>query len=851
MRPAGVGMVTSVERRAWVVVGALAVALALVHGFLFLAIRDLSALRHHEQDHRDFAAAVQELNLLVTEAEGDVRGYHITTDEQFREDYLRSKQRADDALAVLGEHPTGGSVSELVRLTHRRFELLDEALDLRDEQGMDAVAEFIRGEPSTLTNQVRILADAIIEESAIRADAEARSADRRAAFAGGAVLAASVAAFGLLLWIALLNRRRARQARDAEAALRHRFGAFAQAMPSASFSVFADYTIVDWNAAATNAFGVDPAAAIGADLRYLIPGDPGVRIVAALDEARSTGAAVDLELVVRPEGGPQVDLEGVAFPILGAEGPMMGAVLRDLTALHEVQRAEEATRGIMRLVVETSVEAIITVNRRGRILLFNPAAERYLRIPATEAVGRDLLEFIAGGDRAAVREALAGARRGGAASSQAPQLRIRARAFDGSEFPAEANVASLGDAGEATAAVTLRDLSDQERWERSLTEARLQAEAANLAKSQFLSRMSHELRTPMNVILGYSQLLELDEQATQEQKDSVGHIHKAGRHLLALIDEVLDLSRVEGGELSLSLEPVLLAELANESVAMIRPLAAANQVRFETDSDSCQYMVMADKQRIKQVLINLLSNAIKYNVPQGSVDLSCTHAGDGTVRLLVRDTGPGLSEAQQARIFQPFERLGAEFSPVPGTGLGLALCKRLVEAMSGRIGVTSEVGRGSTFWVDLPEAEDTFEPGPQSAPRAVLSPLSRGSIANVLYIEDNLSNFRVIEEVARRIGNIRLIPAMQGGLGLDLARESQPDLVLLDLDLPDMPGTEVLQALRGDPRTGSVPVVVITADASARQEERLLDAGAAAYLTKPVDLSALRATFARFLEEPA
>ncbi len=562
------------DRREWAALGVLAVAFALVHGFLFFALRDLDAARRDEEDHHQLATDARTLALLTTEAEADLRGYHISGDERFREEYMATWKRAEEALAAIAEpraHAADSRVPELISLVDRRFELFDEALQLRDEVGLEAVAAFIRAEPADLSNNIRTLAAAIAEDSSASAAADARSADRQANLAGGAVIASSIAGFGLLAWIALLSRRSARHARESELGFRRRFGAFAGATPSAAFSVTADHTVVDLNAAASRAFHTDQQRAIGARLDSLIGGDAGSRIVAALDEARATGAPVDLEVVVRADGGRAVDLGGVAFPILGGDEPMMGAVLRDLTDLHEAQRAEEQTRRIMSLVVENSVEAIITVNRRGRILLFNPAAERYLRIPATEAVGRDLVDFVVDEDRPALVEALSGAWAGEGHAAEAKELRIQARSFDGNTLPVEAHVANLAGAGDAAAAVTLRDLSQQERWERSLTEARAQAEGANLAKSQFLSRMSHELRTPMNVILGYSQLLELDDLVTRDQQESVGHIYKSGRHLLSLIDEVLDISRIESGDLSLSLEPVLISELVEESVAMVGP----------------------------------------------------------------------------------------------------------------------------------------------------------------------------------------------------------------------------------------------------------------------------------------
>jgi PAS domain S-box-containing protein len=834
------------------VIGVLAGAVLLVQGFLFFSLKGVAESQNGQQEHRDFEAAIQHLVLLTVNAEATARAYSITGDEITRQEYAQLRRKAEtelDAVSALRLHFQDDRVSKLGALIRRRFDLLDEGIRLRDEQGPDALAGFIRALPP-LTADITLLGEEITADSAADAEADARAADRRALYAGIAALVSTIASFGFLAWVAVLNVRSASRARSAEADLRRRFAAFSEAMPAAAFSITADHTVVDWNAAASEKFGVEPGAAIGARLTGIVPAEPAARIIAAAGRALATAQPVDLDLVLDRGAAPPLELQGAVFPILGGEEPRIGAVLRDQTALLQAQRAEAAARHTMSLVVESSVEAVVTVDRGGRILQFNPAAESSFKIPAAEAIGRDLIDFIADDHRHALLAALGTTNQGDGAAEGTGPIRLRVRPSDGNEFPVEVHVARLAGAGEAAAVVTLRDLTEQEEWERAVTEARLQAEAANLAKSQFLSRMSHELRTPMNVILGFSQILQLDDTASDDQKESVGHILKAGKHLLSLIDEVLDISRIESGDVSFSLEPVVLADLVAECVDLLRPLAASNEVRFQTNAQSCGHTVMADKQRLKQVILNLLSNAIKYNVPQGMVDLTCDHPGNGMVRLRVRDTGFGMTETQLAKLFQPFERLGAERSSVPGTGLGLALSKGLVEAMSGRIGVSSEPGVGSTFWVDLPEVIVPAAAPPAAADAPVITRLRRRSRATVLYIEDNLENLRVIERILPLFGDIQLIPAMQGRIGVDLAQQVAPDLILLDLNLPDLPGTEVLRLLRRDPRTRDVPVAIITADASAHQQQRLFEAGASAYLTKPIDVPVFLATLARFLDEP-
>jgi signal transduction histidine kinase/CheY-like chemotaxis protein len=372
--------------------------------------------------------------------------------------------------------------------------------------------------------------------------------------------------------------------------------------------------------------------------------------------------------------------------------------------------------------------------------------------------------------------------------------------------------------------------------ENALREAKQDAERANLAKSEFLSRMSHELRTPMNAVLGFAQLLELDSPRA-EQRESLGQILKGGRHLLGLIDEVLDISRIEAGHLSVSLEPVPLGDVIHEALDLIHPLAEKWNVRFAgVPARAADRFVLADRQRLKQVLLNFLSNAAKFNRPDGTVTVSVDDVSGERLRLTVTDTGLGIPPAKMARLFTPFDRLGAEETGVEGTGLGLALTRRLVEAMGGTVGADSAVDRGSTFWVELCRVEGPA--GTVTLPAEASAQTSR-SAGTVLCIEDNLPNLRLVEGVLAHRPAVKLLSAMQGGLGLELAQEHLPSLILLDLQLPDIPGTEVLRRLQRDPRTRQIPVVVLSADATPGQTKRLLADGAREFLTKPLDVKEL------------
>jgi PAS domain S-box-containing protein len=384
------------------------------------------------------------------------------------------------------------------------------------------------------------------------------------------------------------------------------------------------------------------------------------------------------------------------------------------------------------------------------------------------------------------------------------------------------------------------DMTEIKKVEMALRSAEADAQRANEAKSDFLSRMSHELRTPLNAVIGFGQLLALDD-LSSDQREATEQIVKGGNHLLALINEVLDISRIESGGLTLSLEPVEIAEVVNEALGLVRHLGDGRRVTVEEQSPPSATYVRADRQRLRQVLLNLVTNAIKYNRDGGSVALSCAEADGDRLRLVVTDTGIGIPAAAMDRLFSPFDRLGAEHTDVEGTGLGLALTKRLVEAMGGSIGAQSVAGQGSTFWVEL----DLTTPGEiveaSNEPVASLSQSSDHPDVTVLYIEDNQANVRLVQRILSMREGVGALVAMQASLGLDIARAQSPDLILLDLNLPDMPGAEALRRLQADPATASIPVVVISADATPGRIARLRAEGAVDYLPKPFEISRLLA----------
>jgi PAS domain S-box-containing protein len=496
-----------------------------------------------------------------------------------------------------------------------------------------------------------------------------------------------------------------------------------------------------------------------------------------------------------------------------------------------------------RSLFESNVDALMTTDPLGIITDVNKQMEALTGCTRDELIGAPFKNYFTDPERAEASIKLV------LSEKKITNYELTARARDGKETVVSYNATTFYDRDRRLQGVfaAARDVTELKRFELTLQEknvelesAKTVAEKANLAKSEFLSSMSHELRSPLNAILGFAQLMESDSPPpTPTQLESIGQILQAGWHLLKLIDEVLDLAKVESRQVPLSREPVLLSEVMMECQGMIEPQAQQRGIRTTFPQFDIPYYVNADRTRVKQIIINLLSNAIKYNCEQGTVDVDCTVSGPERIRISVKDTGAGLTPEEVAQLFQPFNRLGQEAGSEEGTGIGLVVSKRLVELMGGAIGVESSVGAGSVFWFELISvAEPRLNTeGVEAAALPQPHVPREAGVHTLLYVEDNPANLKLVAQIIARNPGIRLLTAVNGTSGIEIARESQPEVILMDINLPGISGFEALRILREDPATAHIPVIAISANAIPRDIATGLEAGFFRYLTKPIKVN--------------
>ncbi len=522
----------------------------------------------------------------------------------------------------------------------------------------------------------------------------------------------------------------------------------------------------------------------------------------------------------------------------------------------EVQRQNALLKaGALEKAILTSASfSIIATNEKGIILLFNAGAERMLGYTAAEVLNKispsdmhDPQEVVARAQALSIELATEIAPGFEALAFKASRgiediYELNYICKDGSRIPALVSITALrDDAGEIIGYLLIStNNSAHKRVELDLNEAIAAAEKANRAKSDFLSGMSHELRTPLNAILGFAQLMESGAPApTPAQKRNIDQILKAGWYLLELINEILDLALIESGKVTLSGEPVSLAEVMLECRAMIEPQAVKRGIVMSFPRLETPRFVKADRTRVKQVLINLLFNAIKYNRPAGMVAVECSLVSPDAIRISVRDTGAGLTPQQLTQLFQPFNRIGKEAGVEEGTGIGLVVTKRLVELMGGIIGAESIVGEGSVFWIELGLTSAPLLAVEEAALAALTDPqVAAGApLRTLLYVEDNPANLELVEQLIARRPDLRLLSAADASLGIEFARAYQPEVILMDINLPGINGLEALKILRADPLTAHIPIIALSANAVPRDIEKARQAGFFDYVTKPIKVN--------------
>lgn len=544
--------------------------------------------------------------------------------------------------------------------------------------------------------------------------------------------------------------------------------------------------------------------------------------------------------------GSRVALVVSVSALHGSDGGRIGYLMVgiDNTARKHAEDKLRWTEESFRLMVECVTDcAIVMLDPQGFVMSWNTGAQRIQGYREDEIVGQHFSLFYGA-------DALAGGKAGRDLEAAAAQGRFEDEGWrtrkDGSVFWANVVFTPIrGPLGELRGFAKLtRDLTQHRRAEAALTDARSVAEKANQQKSDFLSSMSHELRSPLNAILGFAQLMELDSPPpTAAQQSSLDQILKGGWYLLDLINEILDLASIESGKLSLSLEPLSLHEVIRDCRMMIEPQLQQRGIRMQSSAGDTWGFVHADRTRLKQVLLNLLSNAIKYNRQNGTVTLLCRPVARGRLRISVHDTGEGMPADKLAHLFEPFNRLGQESGAQQGTGMGLVVSKRLVELMGGAFGVASTPGVGSEFWLELGTAEPPQGVADPDATTDAPPPRSPDTpMRKLLYVEDNPANLKLVEQLIALRSDLHLLNAADGLLGVEMARAYQPELILMDLNLPGISGLDALKRLREDPATAHIPVVALSANAMPHAIRTGLEAGFYRYLTKPIKVNAFFAT---------
>jgi len=615
-------------------------------------------------------------------------------------------------------------------------------------------------------------------------------------------------------------------------------------------------TLVLVNSSAERMFGYDHDELLGQPIEALIPASirshHHLHLASYVAEPRLRPMGSNLELHGRRKDGAELPVEISLSPLTTDRGLLIIAGVRDVTDRRELQREKQRATAYLLSAIEAVQDVFVLFDENDRAVMVNSAARQLPGTGGEPIIGRtfeDLLRSsIAGGlyelgtedPEAFFARRLAYHR----APSGVFELRTRPERH---MRITERKTASGG------TVTILADITDDANRAAELSQAREQSEAASAAKSEFLSSMSHELRTPLNAILGFAQLLERDRKQplSDRQLERLGHVLRGGEHLLRLIDDVLDLSRIEAGRVSVSSEPVDIADVLAEVVHTLEPMAARAEIHLAADAVAPGApRVIADRTRLAQILMNFGSNAIKYGRPDGHVAFRI-EAVASSLRITVVDDGIGIPADKRERIFEPFQRAGQEAGPIEGTGIGLAISKRLAELMRSKVGFASEVGRGSEFWIELPI--DPHEPAAPPSIRDDVSSRLRLAVGTrrhlVVYVEDNPSNIAFMRDLIGELASVELLTAPTAEIGLELIRGHLPKVVIMDINLPGISGFEAMKRLREWPETRDIPVIGLSAAALTKDKRRAEGAGFYRYLTKPVKVAELTQTLEQLLEK--
>jgi PAS domain S-box-containing protein len=604
-------------------------------------------------------------------------------------------------------------------------------------------------------------------------------------------------------------------------------------------------------------FGYGRNELIGQRIDVLVPdrarAEHGRHVSDYTGAPRLRPMGIGMELTGRRKDGSEIPVEISLSPIRTQRGLLVTAGIRDVTERRKLERDNRRANAYLVSAVDSVRDAFALFDERDRVIMVNSAARQLFDASGSGGViGLPFDELLDRSLRAGVfdfsnesRDALY---RRWLAYHRAPSGALEVRTGTGRYLRVIDNRTA-----EHGTVSTIADVTDDVQRADELRTSREVAEAASAAKSEFLSSMSHELRTPLNAILGFAQLLERDRKQplSERQIERLRHVLRGGEHLLRLIDDVLDLSRIEAGRIMVSPEPVDVREVIEEVITTLEPMATRAGIAILRGALPQVSRVVADRTRLAQILMNFGSNAIKYGKQGGQVQLALAEPDPATVRITVIDDGIGIPADKRDKVFEPFQRAGQETGPIEGTGIGLTITKRLAELMRGRVGFASEVDRGSAFWVEMPiHRRASTEP---SAPKVELpvSPLASGKIRHkVVYIEDNPSNIAFMHDLIEDLPSVELLTAPTAEIGIELVRSHRPQVVIMDINLPGMSGFDAVQRLRDWPETRSIPVIGLSAAALLKDTARAKDAGFYRYLTKPVKVAELTRTLEELLVEP-